>query len=63
MPSLELYRSLVCTANIPTHMPELMEAVGEFLDVAFKANLYNLRLLEKELKRSKWATAVFIFPI
>ncbi|KAJ4500835.1 hypothetical protein C8R41DRAFT_809096 [Lentinula lateritia] len=34
--------------------------VGEFLDVAFKANLYNLRLLEKELKRSKWATAVII---
>ncbi|KAJ3714580.1 hypothetical protein DFJ43DRAFT_1007540 [Lentinula guzmanii] len=34
--------------------------IGEFLDVAFKSNLYNLRLLEKELKRSKWATAVII---
>ncbi|KAE9405083.1 hypothetical protein BT96DRAFT_916282 [Gymnopus androsaceus JB14] len=34
--------------------------VGEFLDVAFKANIYNLRLLEKELKRSKWASAVLI---
>ncbi|KAJ3761045.1 hypothetical protein EV360DRAFT_68203 [Lentinula raphanica] len=34
--------------------------IGEFLDVAFKSNLYNLRLLEKELKRSKWATVVII---
>ncbi|KIK62968.1 hypothetical protein GYMLUDRAFT_72211 [Collybiopsis luxurians FD-317 M1] len=38
----------------------LIPFIGEFLDVAFKANLYNLRLLEKELKRSKWATAVII---
>ncbi|KAJ7224701.1 hypothetical protein GGX14DRAFT_426526 [Mycena pura] len=34
--------------------------VGDFLDVAFKANLYNLRLLERELKKSRWATAVII---
>ncbi|KAF9043804.1 hypothetical protein BDZ89DRAFT_943337 [Hymenopellis radicata] len=32
--------------------------VGDFLDVAFKANIYNLRLLEKELTRSRWAAAV-----
>ncbi|KAK7050912.1 hypothetical protein VNI00_005024 [Paramarasmius palmivorus] len=36
----------------------IIPIIGEFLDVAFKANLYNLRLLEKELKRSpKWAQA------
>ncbi|KAF9267826.1 hypothetical protein L218DRAFT_955010 [Marasmius fiardii PR-910] len=35
--------------------------IGDFFDVAFKANLYNLRLLEKELKQSpKWAQAVII---
>lgn len=31
---------------------------GDFLDVAFKANIYNLQLLEKELKKSKWAPIV-----
>ncbi|KAL0577141.1 hypothetical protein V5O48_004855 [Marasmius crinis-equi] len=35
--------------------------IGEFLDIAFKANLYNLRLLEKELKRDpRYAHAVVI---
>ncbi|KAF9043812.1 hypothetical protein BDZ89DRAFT_1059266 [Hymenopellis radicata] len=34
--------------------------VGDFFDVAFKANIYNLRLLEKELKRSRWDAAVII---
>ncbi len=34
--------------------------VGDLLDVAFKANIYNLRLLEKELTRSRWAAAVCI---
>ncbi|KAF5391617.1 hypothetical protein D9757_002421 [Collybiopsis confluens] len=34
--------------------------IGDFLDVAFKANLYNLKLLEKELKRSRWASAQII---
>ncbi|KAJ8072403.1 hypothetical protein AAF712_007934 [Marasmius tenuissimus] len=39
----------------------LIPFIGEFLDVAFKANLYNLQLLEKELKRSpRWAQAVII---
>ncbi|KAF9072834.1 hypothetical protein BDP27DRAFT_1417602 [Rhodocollybia butyracea] len=34
--------------------------IGDIFDVAFKANIYNLKLLEKELKRSRWATAVII---
>ncbi|ESK94653.1 hypothetical protein Moror_14289 [Moniliophthora roreri MCA 2997] len=39
----------------------VIPVIGEFLDVAFKANLYNLRLLEKELKQSpRWAQAVII---
>lgn len=32
--------------------------IGDFLDVAFKANMYNLQLLEKELKKSKWGPIV-----
>ncbi|EIM82325.1 uncharacterized protein STEHIDRAFT_149457 [Stereum hirsutum FP-91666 SS1] len=36
--------------------------LGDFLDVAFKANIYNLQLLEKELKKSKWAPIVVIPP-
>lgn len=32
--------------------------VGDVLDVAFKANIYNLRLLEKELKKGRYATVV-----
>ncbi|KIY72573.1 hypothetical protein CYLTODRAFT_343865 [Cylindrobasidium torrendii FP15055 ss-10] len=38
----------------------IIPIVGDLLDVAFKANIYNLRILEKELKKSVWAPVVVI---
>ncbi|KAH8835253.1 hypothetical protein DL96DRAFT_1702258 [Flagelloscypha sp. PMI_526] len=32
--------------------------VGDFMDVAFKANIYNLHLLEKELKKGRYAPMI-----
>ena len=37
--------------------------IGDLLDVAFKANIYNLRILEKELKKSRWAPVVCLGSI
>lgn len=40
------------------HNNRSSSSAGDFLDVAFKANIYNLNLLESELKKSRWAPVV-----
>lgn len=40
----------------------IVPVIGDALDVVFKANMHNLSLLERHLKRSKWAPVVFTAP-